>query len=140
MLSVSMLFDSTVCTFSLLFVVGDFIKLSDWPATCSSYFAREAFNFVGRKFCIGFIRFRYLLLEEYPSSETHNLYKTDFVYSRWKEEHVRRYSDVATCNDIFYVVVRYGRDTLDKIVVWKSSSRSLTVANVLLRDYATLQA
>lgn len=138
MLSVSMLFHSTVCTFSLLFVVDDFMKLSDWLATYS-YFAREAFNFVGRKFCIGFVRFRYPCLEKYLSPETHNLYKTGFVYSRWKEEHVRRYSDVATCNDIFYVVVRYGRDALDKIVVWKSSSRSLTVANVLFRDHATLQ-
>lgn len=79
---------------------------------------------VGVKFRIGYYRewlerFRYLRLEDDPSSETRNLYKTGFVYSRWKEEHVGRYSDVATCNDIFYVVVRYGRDTLDKIVVWK---------------------
>lgn len=29
MLSVSMLFDSTVSTFLLLFVIGDFMKLSD---------------------------------------------------------------------------------------------------------------
>lgn len=55
MLSVSMLFDSTVCTFSLLFVIGNFMKLSDWLATCP-YFAREAFNFVGRKSCIGYYR------------------------------------------------------------------------------------
>lgn len=54
MLSVSMLLDSTVSTFLLLFVIGDFIKLSDWLATCP-YFAREAFNF-GRKSCIGYYR------------------------------------------------------------------------------------
>lgn len=47
MLSVSMLFDSTVCNIFVI-IFGDFTKLSDWLATCP-YFAREAFNFVGRR-------------------------------------------------------------------------------------------